>query len=106
MIEPALHLSTACIEQIEHTPHLVPTLAYPLLIIALALAFLCCLHMTIIVLWWRHTLNHRYFDLSKLGTAVQAVALISQACTVGALCLLSYGLQRIAADRFIRQSEL
>ena len=72
---------------------------------ALALTFLCCLHMVLIVLWASHTLNHRHFDLSKLNIAAQAIAIISQTCTVGALGLLSYGLQRIAADKFIRQGE-
>ena len=72
---------------------------------ALALAFLCCLHSILIVLWARRTLDHRYFNLSKLGAAAQAIAIISQICTVGALSLLSYGLQRIAADKFIRQSK-
>jgi hypothetical protein len=73
---------------------------------ALALVILCCLHATLIVLWARHTLNHHYFDLYELNAAAPAIAVISQICTVGALGLLSYGLQRIAADKFIRRSEL
>ena len=70
-----------------------------------SLVSLCCLHAILIVLWARHTLNNHYFDLSKLSTAGQAVAVVSQIFTVVALGLLSYGLQRIAADKFIRQGE-
>jgi hypothetical protein len=71
----------------------------------LALAFLCCLHTTLIILWACRTLNRHYFDLSKLNAAAQTIAIVSQICTVGVLGLLSYGLQRIAADKFIRQGE-
>jgi hypothetical protein len=102
-----LRLSTAYIEQNGvHMPHSVPTLTNSLLIIALALAFLCCLHIVLIVLWARCSLNHYYFNLPKLGIATQAIVVVSQICTVGALGLLSYGLQRIAADKFVRQGEL
>lgn len=107
MIELAPRPSTAYIGQRgAHTPHSLPTLTNSRLIIALALVFLGCLHMVLAVLWGRHSLNHYYFSLSKLGIAAQATAVISQICAVGALSLLSYGLQRIAADKFIRQSEL
>lgn len=90
----------------EHSPHPVPTLKKSLFIVALALSFLCCLHVTLIVLWARRSLNHRYFDLAKLSTVGQAIAIISQIGAVGALGLLSYGIQRIAADKFIRKGEL
>lgn len=99
-----LRLPTAYIRHDSvHASRSAPTLTNSLLIVVLALAFLCCLHITLIVLWARHTLNHLYFNLSKLGAAAQAIAVISQICTVGALGLLSYGLQRIAADKFIRK---
>ena len=83
-----------------------PALTGSSFIMALALAFLCCLHTVLIVLWARHSLRHHYFSLSRLGTVAQAIAIVSQICTVSALSLLLYGLQKIAADKFIRQGVL
>jgi hypothetical protein len=88
-----------------YAPHSAHSLTSSLAIMTLALGFLCCLHVIMIVLWARHTLNHRHFELSKLNIAAQAIVIISQICTVGALGLLSYGLQRTAANKFIRQGE-
>jgi hypothetical protein len=106
MIKLALHLSIAYIEQNGgHATRSVPALTNSLLIMALALAFLCCLHIVLVVLWARHSLNHHYFNLTKVGIAAQAIAVISQICAVVALGLFSYSLQRIAADKFIRQGE-
>jgi len=88
-----------------HASHSVPSLTSFLVIMGVALAFLCCLHTILSILWACHTLNHHYFDLSKLNIVSQAIAVMSQICTVAALGLLSYGFQRIAADKFIRQGE-
>jgi len=86
-----------------HPLRALPSFTISLIIIGLALVFLCCLHAILVALWARHTLNHRYFDLSKLNVASQVIAISSQVCTVGSLALLSYGLQRMSVDKFIRQ---
>lgn len=104
--ELVLHLSTAHIKQNEHRSLSVPPLTRSLFVITLALGFLCCIHIILIVLWACQALNTRYFDLSELGTVAQAIAVVLQIGTVGALGLFSYSFQRIAADKFIRQGEL
>ena len=57
------------------------------------------------MLWAKGTLYNHHFSLSKLGLAAQTSAVLSQVCTVGLLGLLSFAVQAIAADKFIRRGK-
>lgn len=81
------------------------SLTKPFVLTIVALVSLCLLHTTIIVLWISRTLDKHDFDLSKLGTASQLIAIAFQACTVGLLSLLSFAVQTIAADKFVKHRE-
>ena len=79
------------------------TLMKPFLLIITALFFLCAIHFCLVVLWTKGTLDSHHFNLSKLGLAAQTIGVLSQVCTVGLLSLLSFFVQTIAADKFIRR---
>jgi hypothetical protein len=79
------------------------TLTKSFLFTLIALFFLCTIHLCLAVLWAKGTLDHHHFSLSKLGLVAQTSAVLSQVCTVALLSLLSFAVQTIAADKFIRR---
>ena len=79
------------------------TLMKSFLLAVTALFFLSGIHFYLVVLWTKGTLDNHHFSLSKLGLAAQAIGVLSQVCTVGLLSLLSFSVQTIATDKFIRR---
>ena len=81
------------------------TLTGPLILALLSIILLSLLHVVLVILWASHTLDKHDFSLSKLGMVSQLTAVSSQACTVGLLSMLSFAVQTIAAEKFIRHRE-
>ena len=81
------------------------TLIKSFLLTITALFFLCAIHLCLVMLWINRTLDNHRFSLSELGLAQQTIGILSQVCTVGLLSLLSFSVQTIAADKFIRRGK-
>lgn len=59
------------------------------------LLVLLALYLTAIAFYGEHTLDNRYFAISKVGTAGEAIAIVAQAVSVLSLSVFTFATQRI-----------
>lgn len=63
------------------------------------------LHAMFTVLWGLHRLDQVHFDLTHLGLVSACTSIVSQILTVGLLGLLTFSVQKIMADKYIRRGK-
>ena len=68
-------------------------------------ALLIASHITLISLWASRALDKHIFSISKVNSMTQFMTIATQAWVTLLLVVLSFAVQRIAADRIIRRGE-
>lgn len=103
-----LFVSTAALIHKSPSPplhHHTHTLRLPLIGTLLSIAILFFLHSVFAVLWGLRRHDRVYFDLAHLGLVSSITSIISQVVAVSLLGLLSYSVQKIMADKYIRRGQ-